>query len=103
MIDYRTSFQDRLRAVGERVRRLRLARNLRQQELADHAGIGPATLARFERTGHASLETALRIATALAADAAFDKLFEPPPYASIDEALTRSEAAERKRAPRRKR
>jgi hypothetical protein len=44
----------------------------------------------------------LRIATALHAEAAFDKLFEPPPYTSLDEALARPEVTIRKRAPRRK-
>lgn len=74
----------------------------RQAELADRAGVGVATIHRFEKTGAASIENVLRIATALNAEAAFDKLFEVPPYASLDEALARPAVAARRRAPRRR-
>ena len=101
MIDYRSSFQETLRAVGERAGQLRLLRKLRQDELAARAGIGVATVHRFEKTGTASFENVLRIATALQAEASFDKLFELPPYSSLDEALERPAVAKRQRAPRR--
>jgi transcriptional regulator with XRE-family HTH domain len=101
VIDYRRSFHETLSAIGERARRLRLLRKLRQSELATRAGIGVATVHRFEKTGTASIENVLRIATALNAEAMFDKLFEPPPYASLDEALTRTTVTTRRRAPRR--
>ncbi len=71
-------------------------------ELAERAGVGGATVHRFEKTGASSLENVLRIATALDAESAFDKLFEEPPYASLDEALARPKAMARQRAPRRK-
>lgn len=100
MIGYLSSFREMLQAIGERARRLRLMRNMRQEELASRAGVGIATVVRFEKTGSASIETVLRIATALGAEHVFDKLFEAPPYASIDEALARPRAAQRKRAPR---
>ena len=74
-------------------------RNLRQEELATRAGVGIATVRRFEKTGAASIENVLRIATVLNADGVFEQLFEAPPYASIDEALARPEAARRQRAP----
>lgn len=101
MIDYGSSFQESLRAMGERARQLRLIRKLRQTELADRAGVGSATVHRFEKTGMASIENVLRIATALHAEGAFDKLFEAPEYSSLDEALARP-AAKRRRAPRQK-
>jgi transcriptional regulator with XRE-family HTH domain len=102
VIDYKRPYREILSAVGERARRLRLLRNLRQSELAIRAGIGVATVHRFETTGTASIENVLRIAMALSADAAFDKLFEAPAYASLDEALARPEVTTRRRAPRRK-
>jgi transcriptional regulator with XRE-family HTH domain len=102
VIGYGRPFHETLRALGERARQLRLLRKLRQDELAARAGVGVATIHRFEKTGTASFETVLRIATALNVEAAFDKLFEAPAYASLDEALTRPEVTTRRRAPRRK-
>jgi transcriptional regulator with XRE-family HTH domain len=101
VIDYRRSFRETLSAMGKRARQLRLLRKLRQSELATRAGIGVATVHRFEKTGTASIENVLRIATALSAETVFDKLFEPPAYASLDEALARPAVTARRRAPRR--
>jgi transcriptional regulator with XRE-family HTH domain len=75
---------------------------LSQAELAARAGVGVATIHRFEKTGTASIENVLRIATALRVETVFDKLFEAPAYTSLDEALARPDvAATRQRAPRR--
>jgi transcriptional regulator with XRE-family HTH domain len=102
MIDYRNSFSLTLKALGERARQLRLLRKLRQDEVAARADVGVATVHRFEKTGTASIENVLRIATALEAETGFDKLFEAPAYASLDDMLERPAAAKRQRAPRRK-
>jgi transcriptional regulator with XRE-family HTH domain len=105
MIDVRMpgeSYRDVLRGVAERARALRLRRAIRQDELAERAGIGVATVVRFEKTGRASLENVLRIATALDAEGGFDKLFEMPKYTSLDEALEEAPPGPR-RAPRRRR
>lgn len=101
-MDLGPSYGARLREVGERARQLRLVRRFRQAELAGRAGVGVATVQRFEKTGTASLANVLRIATALRVDAAFDALFAPPAYASLDEALARPTPAPRRRAPRRR-
>ncbi|MBC7973470.1 MAG: helix-turn-helix transcriptional regulator [Myxococcales bacterium] len=98
---YGSSFHEALSALGQRARQLRLLRQMSQVELAERAGIGVATIHRFEKTGTASIENVLRIATALHAEAAFDRLFEAPAYASIDEALERPQVTTRQRAPRR--
>lgn len=87
--------------IGQRARRLRLLRKLPQEELATRAGVGVATIRRFEKTGAASIESVLRVAIALNAEVAFDKLFEAPPYASLEEAISRPEVTPRRRAPRR--
>lgn len=100
MSDYGATFGETLRGIGERARKLRLMRNLRQEELATRAGVGIATVRRFEKTGGASIENVLRIATVLNAERAFEKLFEAPPYTSLDEALARPEVTHRQRAPR---
>ena len=97
------SYHDILRGIGARARALRLHRALRQDELALRAGVGVATVIRFERNGRVALESALRIATALDADAMFSKLFEAPAFGSLDEVLeeTDSAAPRPRRAPRR--
>jgi transcriptional regulator with XRE-family HTH domain len=100
MIAYGRTFGETLRDIGERARHLRLLRKLRQEELASRAGVGIATVRRFEKTGSASIENVLRIATVLNAERGFETLFEPPPYASLDEALARPPATQRQRAPR---
>jgi transcriptional regulator with XRE-family HTH domain len=102
MIGYGTSFRETLQAIGERARRLRLMRDLRQEELATRAGVGVATVRRFEKTGAASIENILRIATVLNAESAFEELFGAPRYTSLDEALAQPEATRRQRAPRAK-
>ncbi len=99
MHDY-FAFSEVLRSLGGRARQLRLVRGLRQDDLASRAGVGVATVRRFEKSGSASIENVLRIATVLAAERGFEALFEAPPYASIDEALSRPEAHRRQRAPR---
>jgi transcriptional regulator with XRE-family HTH domain len=90
-----------VRALGERAKALRLSRNLTQAELAKRAGLGSATVQRFESSGHVSLENALRIAVALGAEEGFRRLFELPRYASLDEAIARSAPRTRKRARKR--
>ena len=101
MIDYGRSLGQILNALGDRARQLRLMRKLRQDELAARAAVGVATVRRFENTGIASIENVLRIATVLQAEGGFERLFEAPAYASLDEALERPVIARRKRAPRR--
>lgn len=86
-----------LQDLGRRARQLRLLRNFQQKEVARRAGVTPGTVHRFEATGRASMESVLRIAMALSADAPIAKLFEPPKYLSIDEALARPKVLERKR------
>ena len=103
MISIERALRDRLEIVGERAKQLRLLRELDQVGLAERAGLGVATIRRFEKTGFASLPNVLRIAHALQAEAGFDRLFEAPPYASLDEALARDQPPGRQRAPRRPR
>jgi transcriptional regulator with XRE-family HTH domain len=101
VIGYRSTFGEGLRALGARAKQLRLLRKLSQAELAKRAAIGVATIQRFETTGTATIENVLRVATALGAEAGFDKLFELPAYASLDDALQRPALMTRRRAPRR--
>ena len=51
--------------IGQRLARLRLARNVTQATLAEKAGIGVRTLRRLEAGEPSTLDTFLRVATAL--------------------------------------
>ncbi|MCW5805154.1 MAG: helix-turn-helix transcriptional regulator [Deltaproteobacteria bacterium] len=93
-----------LRGLGARARQLRTLRELAQGELATRAGVGVATVQRFERTGRAAMESVVRIAIALRAEAVFERLFEAPAYRSLDEAFartyaTRTPGKRRRKAP----
>jgi transcriptional regulator with XRE-family HTH domain len=91
------SYRDTLADLGRRARALRIVRELNQLDVARRAGIGEATVKRFERTGRASIENVLRIAMVLGAEAPFEELFSPPKYRSLDEALSRDAAPQRRR------
>ncbi len=83
------SYEEALLTLGARVRALRIARELQQRDVAARAGVSPGTVIRFEQTGRASLDSALRIAYVLGAEAGFERLFEAPTYRTLDEALAR--------------
>jgi transcriptional regulator with XRE-family HTH domain len=84
--------------IGVRARQLRLARGLRQADLAGRARISSATVGRFESNGEASFAAVLRIAIALGVEQGLLDLFAPPPQSIAD--LNASEGRHRKRAQR---
>lgn len=53
------------RALGERLAALRLSRNLTQADLAAAAGVSHSTIKRLERGDTTSLDTFIRVLTAL--------------------------------------
>jgi transcriptional regulator with XRE-family HTH domain len=57
-----------LLALGERVARLRLARNLTQAQVAREAGPSVSSIKRLEAGGNTSLETLLRVLGVLGLD-----------------------------------
>lgn len=99
MMDIRTAGEV-LVELGGRARALRLLRDFSQAELAERSGLGVATIQRFEKSGHVSLENVYRIAVALSAEEGFAKLFVLPEYGSLDEALARPAKVARRRARR---
>jgi transcriptional regulator with XRE-family HTH domain len=76
--------------------------SLQQRELASRAGVTVGTIRRFEQTGRASMESVIRIAHALRAEEAIERLFAEPQYATLDAALAAPQAAERQRVRRRR-
>lgn len=97
------SYSSILVDLGRRAREVRILRELKQAELAARAGLTPGTVVRFERTGRASIENVLRIATVLGVEDGFTRLFELPKYRTLDEALARPAAAQRQRVRTRRR
>jgi transcriptional regulator with XRE-family HTH domain len=69
--------------IGRRVRDLRLTETWTQDELAERAGVGRATVDRLERTGTTTVKNLLRIAEALGALDTFEAVLAPPPPVSI--------------------
>lgn len=77
------------RAVGARARARRLALGLTQAEVGERAGLGSATVKRFEHTGQMAFDGIVRLAIALDAAEAIVALFDKPVAAikSLDEIL----------------
>jgi transcriptional regulator with XRE-family HTH domain len=90
---------DICRMVGAQARALRLARSLRQSDVARAVGVTLPTISRFERTGKVGFDVVVGVAIALGAEAAFARLFVQPEARSIDEIV----AAQRPRARARRR
>lgn len=90
-----------LAALGERARQLRIASALTQADLAARAGVGVATVQRFEASGHASLDSVVRLAIALRAESSLDALFAAPRFATLDEAIAAPRTRERRRVRKR--
>ncbi|HEY0383084.1 MAG TPA: helix-turn-helix transcriptional regulator [Candidatus Elarobacter sp.] len=73
--------------VGSRARELRLAKGLRQTDVAAAAGVPVSTLKRFESRGDARFGAVVRIALALGAERAFAELFPALDTRSLDDIL----------------
>jgi len=84
-------------ALAERLRELRLAKGWRQVTLAERSGVSLGSLRRFESSGRVSLENLLKLAFALHRLDDFDKVFQPPPAASMAELEAREKRPRRQR------
>ena len=68
------SRRHRMAKLGTAFEALRLSRNIRQEDLAEQAGIARSTLARLEQEGAATLDTTLRVLEALGLEDRLDLL-----------------------------
>jgi transcriptional regulator with XRE-family HTH domain len=80
-------------ALGQSVRKRRLAMGLTQVEAAARAGVAYRTWRRLEADGKASIEDLIRAGTALRCEQGFAGLFPEPAAASMDELLRQQEEA----------
>lgn len=83
--------------LGQRIARLRLARDWKRATLAERSGVPEPTLKRFETTGQGSLETLLKLAQALDGLEQFEPLLALPQLRTIAEIEQRMASKTRKR------
>ena len=83
--------------IGGRIKRLRLAQNLSQSQLATMTQTSLSSVRRLEAKGQASFEFVVRVAQALQVIDPFDGLFAPA-LQSIAQAEAAQALAQRQRA-----
>ncbi|MBX3130172.1 MAG: helix-turn-helix transcriptional regulator [Polyangiaceae bacterium] len=88
------------KALGERLARVRLERNLTQTELADQAGVSKRTVERLEGGGSTQLSSFIRICRALGLLERLEQLVPPPVPSPIEQLALRGKRRLRAR-PRR--
>lgn len=86
-----------LQELGKRLERHRIARNLTQDQLADQAGIGRATLQRLESGDSVQLSSLVKLLRALALLGALDAAIPEPAERPIAQ-LERQQRSARTRA-----
>ncbi len=70
--------------LGERIRRQRIAMEMKQQELADRAAVSPDTLSALENGKTVTTETLARVLRALGRKEALAGVVPPPSISPID-------------------
>jgi transcriptional regulator with XRE-family HTH domain len=83
-------------ALCGRLQRIRLARNMTQAQLAREAGVSTRTIRRMENGEGISLDTLIRVMTALGIQSHLESLLPDPAVRPIERVAAR--ARERKRA-----
>jgi len=76
-------------ALATRVKNLRLQKKWKRSTLAERSGVSEASLRRFEQTAKVSLESFLKLLSALGRLGETDGLLQPPTIKSIDDLETR--------------
>lgn len=91
--------EDVRQELAAQARNCRLALNLSQEGLARRAGISAGTVKRFEKTGHISIDSLLKVALVLDALDAFEGVFKPKRAApaSIEELISEPRKPQRGR------
>lgn len=91
-----------LSELGRRIADTRLARNVSQQELADEAGVGVATLQRLERGDAVALVTAIRVLRALGMLSALEAAVPEPLPSPVEQLRLRGRRRRRATGGRRR-
>lgn len=78
-----------IRDLADRMKRRRIEHELTQRELASKSNVSYGSLRLFEKSGKISLESLVKIAFALEAEAEFERLFPGRPPQNIDDVIDR--------------
>jgi len=73
--------------LANRAKGRRLSLDLTLEGLAKRSGVALGTLKKFERTGHISLISFIRLSVALNDDAALERLLIEPEYDTLEDVL----------------
>lgn len=71
--------------VGQRLKNLRLQRNLRQSDVASDAGISVPTLRALENHGRGTIEALARVMYVLGRERELEQLLAPDPPSTLEE------------------
>lgn len=97
MVDFRFATTSQiLQELGSRLRGQRLSAGIKQNEMAERAGVSLSVVKKIESGGNATLRSFVSVAQALSLHSDLSALFEPKIATSIAE-MERAEHAPRKR------
>jgi len=84
-IDFSVATSDQLEAaLCKRLENIRLSRNITQIQLADEAGVSPRTIGRLEKGQGVSVDTFIRVLTALGIQQNLEALLPDPTVRPIE-------------------
>jgi transcriptional regulator with XRE-family HTH domain len=84
-IDFSVATSDQIEAaLCKRLENIRLSRNITQIQLADEAGVSPRTIGRLEKGQGVSVDTFLRVMTALGIQQNLEALLPDPTVRPIE-------------------
>lgn len=99
-VDYTFASSEQIAAdLGRRLARLRLAANVTQADLAAQAGIGTRTLARMEGGEGGTIDSMVRVITALGLTSHLEALLPDPDIRPMERVQLQGQERRRARAP----
>lgn len=99
-IDYAIASSEQIAAdLGDRLRRLRLASNVTQADLAHKAGVGTRTLVRLEAGEGGTIDTLVRVVSAMGLGSHLEALLPDPQIRPMERVQMRGRERLRARTP----
>jgi transcriptional regulator with XRE-family HTH domain len=75
--------EELLKSLGERIRKLRLSKDLLREDVAKKAGVSLRTLGSLEKNGRGTIETLLRVLRALGEPAPLNSVVATTPISPM--------------------